>query len=254
MTSTFHRVVSLLDVFPATAPLIWSVIISHDLYGRVKPQQSNPALSPASVCVAGQCVLFLQWIPEYLVLQQRLDWAPRPINIHDSCIAHKHVHTQWWSEWNRLDALIHRWIAALMDWGYLDIHTQLVMEWGYSLSSPHAQSWLAAQCRLANWPFHQINHTNFSDELSTVHTHSRSQYWFPLYSPGGHFLSASHFSGVSKLILLKCGVLCHSTCPWAYTLKSSLFSPSSIFITLLELLHCRLILDYSSDFSHFMLM
>lgn len=181
-------------------------------------------------CVSQGSILFLKWIPHYFVLQQRLDWAPRPINIHDSCIAHKHIHTQWWSERNRPDALIHRWIAAVMDWGYLDIHT-LSWWWSEAIPSPHLMpsSWLAAQCRLANWPFHQINHTNFSDELSTVHTHTLSLSHThthvhivsidSLFSPGGHFHSSSYFLGVLKklVILLKCRVLCHLTCPWAYT-------------------------------------
>lgn len=126
----------------------------------------------------------------YFVLRQRLDRAPRPINIHDSCIAHKHIHTQWWSERNRPDALIHRWIAAVMDWGYLDIHT-LSWWWSEAIPSPHLMpsSWLAAQCRLANWPFHQINHTNFfwwaqysTHVHSLPHTRSHRQYWFSVQS------------------------------------------------------------------------
>lgn len=59
-----------------------------------KSQRINPALSSLSVCRWGHRVLFLLWIPEYFVLLQRLDWAPNSINIHDSCIAHKHTHAR----------------------------------------------------------------------------------------------------------------------------------------------------------------
>lgn len=54
-----------------------------------------------------------------------------------------HTCTRWWSERNRPDTLAHCWMGSLMDWGYLvtrtHAHTQLVMEWSHSLSSPHAQ-------------------------------------------------------------------------------------------------------------------
>ena len=90
MAFKFYWLVWLLEMSPALNLLIYSVIISSDLYGCAKAQRINPS---ASLCVTGQLVLFLLWMPEYFVLLQRLDWAPRPINIHDSCIAHKHAHT-----------------------------------------------------------------------------------------------------------------------------------------------------------------
>lgn len=93
-TLKFHTLVWLLDWLRILTLLIRFVIISTDLYGFVKAQRINPALSSLSVCRWGHRVLFLLWIPEYFVLLQRLDWAPNSINIHDSCIAHKHTHAR----------------------------------------------------------------------------------------------------------------------------------------------------------------
>lgn len=83
----------------------------------------------------------------------------------DSCITPQHTHT------THLTVSVSHCCDGLG----LSRHTH-TLSWRRSeaIPSPHLvpAGWLAAQCRLVNWPFHQINHANLSDILSKERTHT----------------------------------------------------------------------------------
>lgn len=179
---------------------------------------------------------FLLPAPGYFVLQQKLGWAPRPINIHNSCVSHKHtlMHCDGESgkSWH-----FHSRVNCCSDVVRLftHIHT-LSWWWSETIPSPHLipSSWLAAKSRLAYWRLHQSSRRNFfffSDKLTTAYTLSlthRERLTQSVLTPPCRdpvvplptvpsFLPSS-FHAFQKLITnLKHRVLCSFTCPWVYS-------------------------------------